>query len=191
MTQAVDIAMKAGERTKRTKRTGKKRFNTVLLIMPLFGFAFLLVFNYLPMFGIVVAFKDMDRVLNITRALSTKPFIGLANFHAFLNDKEFMNIMMNTLGMNVLQLIIGFPAPIVFALLLNEVIHTDFKKIVQTITIQDPASYTWGQLPVTLRFSTIMKFVDESFILITDPGWAPVWIGNAADPQHATNCHPF
>jgi putative aldouronate transport system permease protein len=110
--------------------------------MAMLGVAFLIVFNYLPMLGIVVAFKDMDRVLNITRALTVKPFVGFENFKAFLNDKEFMNIMMNTLGMNLLQLIIGFPAPIIFALLVNEVIHTEFKKMVQTITYM-PYFISW------------------------------------------------
>jgi len=112
----------------------RKQFNTSIFIMALCGVIFLIVFNYLPMIGIVVAFKDMDRVLNITKALVDKPFIGLDNFKAFLQDKEFINIMLNTLGMNLLQLIIGFPAPIIFALLLNEVIHTRIKKTVQTIT---------------------------------------------------------
>jgi putative aldouronate transport system permease protein len=139
MTQTIGFAMKEGGRT---KKTGRKRFNTPLFIMAMLGVAFLMVFNYLPMFGIVVAFKDMDRVLNITKALVEKPFVGLDNFTAFLNDKEFINIMMNTLGMNFLQLIIGFPAPIIFALLLNEVIHTKFKKMVQTITYM-PYFISW------------------------------------------------
>ena len=139
MTEAIDFAMKEGERT---KKTGRKKFNTPLFIMAMLGVVFLMVFNYLPMFGIVVAFKDMDRVLNITKALAEKPFVGFDNFTAFLNDKEFINIMMNTLGMNFLQLIIGFPAPIIFALLLNEVIHTKFKKMVQTITYM-PYFISW------------------------------------------------
>lgn len=133
MTQTIGFA---------TKKAGRKRFNTPLFIMAMLGVVFLMVFNYLPMFGIIVAFKDMDRVLNITKALVEKPFVGLDNFRAFLNDKEFINIMMNTLGMNLLQLIIGFPAPIIFALLLNEVIHTKFKKMVQTITYM-PYFLSW------------------------------------------------
>ena len=139
MTQTIGFALKKGERT---KKTGSKRFNAPLFIMAMLGVVFLVVFNYLPMFGIVVAFKDMDRVLNITKALVEKPFVGFDNFTAFLNDKEFINIMMNTLGMNFLQLIIGFPAPILFALLLNEVIHSKFKKIVQTITYM-PYFLSW------------------------------------------------
>lgn len=139
MTRAVNFAVKEAERT---KKTGRKRFNTPLFLMAMLGVVFLMVFNYLPMFGIVVAFKDMDRVLNITKALAEKPFVGFDNFTAFLNDKEFINIMMNTLGMNFLQLMIGFPAPIIFALLLNEVIHAKFKKMVQTITYM-PYFISW------------------------------------------------
>lgn len=139
MTQTIGFAMKKAERT---KKTGRKRFNTPLFLMAMLGVVFLMVFNYLPMFGIVVALKDMDRVLNITKALVEKPFVGFDNFTAFLNDKEFINIMMNTLGMNFLQLIIGFPAPIIFALLLNEVIHAKFKKMVQTITYM-PYFISW------------------------------------------------
>jgi len=120
----------------------RKKFNTSIFIMALCGVVFLIVFNYLPMIGIVVAFKDMDRVLNITKALAEKPFVGLDNFQAFLQDKEFINIMLNTLGMNILQLVIGFPAPIIFALLLNEVIHTRIKKAVQTITYM-PYFISW------------------------------------------------
>jgi putative aldouronate transport system permease protein len=139
MAQAARIA---GNAAKRVKLHRKKRFNTTLFVMAMSGVVFLLVFNYLPMLGIVVAFKDMDRVLNITRALTTRPFVGFENFTAFLNDREFINIMMNTLGMNLLQLVIGFPAPIVFALLLNEVIHSDFKRMVQTITFM-PYFISW------------------------------------------------
>jgi putative aldouronate transport system permease protein len=139
MTEAIKVAEGSTERIQVNK---KKRFNTTLFLMAMLGVVFLLVFNYLPMFGIVVAFKDMDRVLNITKALATKPFVGFENFNAFLNDKEFINIMMNTLGMNLLQLVIGFPAPIVFALLLNEVIHPGFKKTVQTITYM-PYFISW------------------------------------------------
>ena len=60
-------------------------------------------------------------------------------------------------------------------------VPVDLSPILTDPILQDPASYTWGQLPVTVRFSTMMKFADEPFILITDPGWAPIWIGNSAD----------
>jgi putative aldouronate transport system permease protein len=86
------------------------------------------------MFGIVIGFKDMDYVLNIKKALKTSDFVGVENFIAFLKDKEFSNIMINTLGLNILQLVITFPIPIIFAILLNEVKLPKFKGAVQTIT---------------------------------------------------------
>ncbi len=112
----------------------RKKINYTLLYMALLGFIFLLVFNYLPMFGIIIGFKDMDYALNIKRALGTSEFVGLKNFTAFLRDREFMDIMVNTLGLNLLQLVITFPAPVLFAVLLNEIKLPRFKKSVQTIT---------------------------------------------------------
>ncbi len=125
-----------------TMTKGKRRFNTQVFVMAMMGVVFLLIFSYLPMFGIVIAFKDMDGALNVMKALVEEEFVGFENFQAFLNDKEFINIMLNTIGMNLLQLIIGFPAPIIFALLLNEVMHIRFKKIVQTITYM-PYFISW------------------------------------------------
>lgn len=102
--------------------------------MAMLGVVFLIVFNYLPMFGIVIAFKDMDYVLNINRALKGADFTGLESFQAFLNDRDFKNIMINTLGLNVLQLVITFPVPVVFAIMLNELRSKRLRKSVQTIT---------------------------------------------------------
>ncbi len=112
----------------------RKKINYTLLCMALSGLIFLILFNYLPMFGIVIGFKDMDYVLNIKKALKTSEFVGLQNFVAFLKDKEFMNIMINTLGLNLLQLLITFPVPVLFAILLNELKLPRFKKTVQTVT---------------------------------------------------------
>jgi putative aldouronate transport system permease protein len=86
------------------------------------------------MFGIVIGFKDMDYVLNIKKALKSSDFVGFLNFVAFFKDNEFNNIMINTLGLNLLQLVITFPIPIIFAILLNEVKLPKFKGAVQTIT---------------------------------------------------------
>lgn len=117
-----------------TATKSRTKINWIVFLMAMMGVVFLLIFNYIPMFGIIIAFKEMDGVINITKALLTQPFVGFHNFTAFLKDSQFIDIMANTLGMNVLQLIIGFPAPVIFALLLNEVRHLAFKKTVQTIT---------------------------------------------------------
>lgn len=112
----------------------KRRINYAVFFMAMLGVVFLLVFNYIPMAGVLIAFKDMDRVLNIAKALVEKPLVGFTNFTAFLKDRAFIDIMLNTVGMNLMSLIIGFPAPIILALLLNEVRHDRLKKTVQTVT---------------------------------------------------------
>ena len=98
------------------------------------GFVFLLVFNYAPMFGIALAFKKGDYVIDIKDAIFNSDRAGLENFAKFLTDPEFKDVVINTLGMNVLSLIITFPAPIIFALLINEVKNKAFKRVTQTVS---------------------------------------------------------
>ena len=103
------------------------------------GVIWMLVFNYAPMYGIITGFKKNYK---ITEKLFSLKFLaspwadnhGFQHFIAFLRDPEFANILMNTLGLSVLKLAIGFPLPIVFALLLNEVRNAKFKRYVQTIS---------------------------------------------------------
>lgn len=98
--------------------------------MALLGVIWMLVFNYIPMGGIVIAFKKFK----ITRTIAEAPWVGLQYFKEFFMDDNFLNIMQNTLGISLLKLFIGFPLPIIFALLLNEIRHVKFKKIAQTIS---------------------------------------------------------
>ena len=102
--------------------------------MAIAGILFLIVFAYIPMFGVIIAFKNLDYKVNFFVALREQPWVGLRFFKAFVTDREFGLVMRNTLVLNLLQLLINFPAPIIFAILLNEVRHLRFKKIVQTVT---------------------------------------------------------
>lgn len=123
------------------KKTFAQRFREekYLQFMALCGVAWMLVFNYAPMYGILIAFKKNFR---ITVPLFSKAFLtsewaasgGFQHFINFFKDEEFGAIMTNTLGISVLKLCINFPLPIVFALLLNEVRNQRFKKAVQTIS---------------------------------------------------------
>lgn len=123
-------ALQQGQAPKRRRL----RFNWQVFLMAMAGVVFLLVFAYLPMSGIVIAFKDLDYALNVMKALIQKPLVGFKNFNIFLTDPQFKDIMLNTLGLNILQLVITFPAPIIFALLLNEVSNAKFKRTIQTVT---------------------------------------------------------
>jgi len=90
----------------------------------------MIIFNYLPMYGIIIAFKNY----NILKPISAAPWAGLEHFREFFTDGSFVRVMRNTLGINGLRLLIGFPLPILFAILLNELRGTAFKRAVQTIS---------------------------------------------------------
>lgn len=118
-----------------------------LQFMALCGVVWMLIFNYAPMYGILIAFK---KNYFITTPLFSKKFLtspwaahhGFQQFITLFQDEEFWNIMVNTLGISVLKLLINFPLPIVFALLLNEVKNPHFKKMVQTISYM-PHFLSW------------------------------------------------
>jgi putative aldouronate transport system permease protein len=90
----------------------------------------LLVFHYLPLYGIVLAFQDF----NVFSGISGSPWVGFKHFLVFLNDPSYWRVMRNTVVINIYSLIFGFPFPIAFALLLNEIRAKWFKKITQTIS---------------------------------------------------------
>ncbi|HOK00073.1 MAG TPA: ABC transporter permease subunit [Termitinemataceae bacterium] len=123
------------------KRTWWSKFKEqrYLQVMALLGVLWMLIFNYAPMYGILVAFK---RNYRITESLFSWNFLqspwasnyGFQHFINFIKDPEFLNILTNTLGISILKLLIGFPLPIIFALLLNELRSPRFKRWVQTIS---------------------------------------------------------
>jgi len=99
-----------------------------LFILP--GLGILLVFNYLPLYGITIAFKDFNPIAGIWDST----WVGLKHFQRLWSSMFFWRVLKNTLVINLLQLTFGFPAPIILALLINEVRHRAFKRTVQTIT---------------------------------------------------------
>lgn len=99
-----------------------------LFILP--GLVVLLVFNYLPIYGISIAFKDFNPMFGIMGSR----WVGLRHFERLWGSMFFWRVLRNTLVINLMQLAFGFPAPIVLALLINEVRHRAFKRAVQTIT---------------------------------------------------------
>ncbi len=110
------------------KRLLLRQWDLQLMVIP--ALIFIFIFSYVPMYGIVIAFKDYD----IFQGLNASPWVGLDNFKEFLRAEEFRTVMRNTLAISFLKLVIGFPAPILLALMLNEVRIPIFKRIVQTIS---------------------------------------------------------
>jgi len=113
------------------KRLGKcivSNKDLYLMILPVL--AFYIIFHYVPMYGVVIAFKNFTPGLGIMDS----PWVGMQNFAEFFTGMYFFRIVKNTLIISVTSIIVGFPAPIIFALLLNELRNQRFKKLVQTVT---------------------------------------------------------
>lgn len=109
-----------------------------LLFLPL---AYLLIFKYIPMIYIQIAFKKYS----IVKSVWTLPLAGNHGFEYFIKafkNPDFINALRNTLMLNLLDLVAGFPAPIIFALILNELCFKRFKKAVQTIAYM-PHFLSW------------------------------------------------
>ena len=91
---------------------------------------YVLIFNYVPMFGLVISFQDYS----LTRGVLGSKWIGLKNFEDFFSSMYFGRTLGNTLILSGLDLLVCFPAPIILALMLNEVSHLRFKKVIQTVS---------------------------------------------------------
>lgn len=95
------------------------------------GIIYLVVFNVIPMFGLIMGFKDYDISMGI-RGIFTSEWVGLKYFKEFVTDYKFANLLKNTIGISVMKLIFSFPLPILFAVMLNEIRSVKFKRVVQT-----------------------------------------------------------
>ena len=104
--------------------------NRYLYLLALPVLAFYIIFRYAPMYGIIIAFKNFNPRLGI---IGSK-WIGFKNFTDFFSGVYFLRVVGNTLMINLLGLLFGFPVPLLLALMINEVRHLQFKKLVQTIT---------------------------------------------------------
>jgi putative aldouronate transport system permease protein len=106
----------------------KRNKHLYFMLVPVL--AWYMVFAYIPMYGLVLAFQDYS----FSKGFFGSEFIGLAHFETLFGDRTFRNAFFNTLEINALRIVFGFPLPILFALLLNEVYRKTFKRIVQTVT---------------------------------------------------------
>lgn len=128
------MIIKTEANTKRPKHKSKlneflKQIEIQTMVLP--GIIFLFIFSYIPMYGILMAFKKFNLANPV---ILTAPWAGLKYFKEFFMDENFFRIMKNTLGMNLIKLAISFPITIIFALFLNELTGKLFKKIIQTIS---------------------------------------------------------
>lgn len=112
----------------RVKKDLKRYWMAYLLVTPVV--LYYLIFQYKPMYGVIIAFKDFTPIKGIWGS----EWVGLQHFKTFISSYYFGRLVRNTLTISFTSLIFGFPAPIIFALLLNEIRNSKFKKVVQTIS---------------------------------------------------------
>ena len=112
--------------------------DTPLYLMLLPAIAFFLVFHYQPMYGLIIAFQKYS----IRRGVFGSPFVGLENFNRIIANPDFLQAFKNTFVISLMKISVGFPAAIIFALLLNEITHIRFKRVVQTLSYM-PHFISW------------------------------------------------
>jgi len=114
----------------------KKYKYLYLLLLP--GFVWYLIYKYLPMYGLIIAFKDF----NFSKGILGSPWVGLKHFKFLFSYPDFYRILKNTILLNVYELLFAFPASIILALLLNEIRNMVFKRSIQTI-VYFPHFLSW------------------------------------------------
>jgi putative aldouronate transport system permease protein len=105
-----------------------RNYDLYLLLLP--TLAYFIIFHYLPMYGLQIAFKNFNPV----KGIMGSAWVGFDNFERFFESYQLVTIIRNTLGISIYELLVAFPAPIILALMINQLTSERFKRFVQTIT---------------------------------------------------------
>ena len=114
-------------------RNGYFKKNLILYILILPGIMYYIIFHYVPMFGIIIAFKNYQPFMGLEGIFSSE-WVGLNHFIRFFNSIFSFQLISNTFLISLYKIIWGFPAPIILALMLNEINARSFKRTIQTIS---------------------------------------------------------
>lgn len=107
----------------------RKEYMLYLMILP--GLIYIIIFKYVPMYGVMIAFKDYK----VTSTFFDAPWVGFENFVNLFSRSAFIRALRNNILISVYKLIFGFPFPIILSLLINEIRKSKIKKFVQTAVI--------------------------------------------------------
>ena len=145
-----------------------------MLLLP--ALIFLIVFSYMPIYGIVIAFKDFAP----RKGILGSDWAGLEYFEKIVRDRYFWQSFRNTIIISFLKILFGFPAPIILAILLNEIRSVKMKKIFQTITYM-PHFLSWVVLAGILtellspNRGAVNKILElfgmDAIFFLADPKW--------------------
>ena len=139
----------------RTKfRKVLSNYELYLFVLP--ALLVIVIFHYIPMYGIQIAFKDFIA----TKGITGSPWAGFKHFERFFSSYYFTNVITNTLRISVYAMIVAFPIPIILALLLNEVKSRYYKRLVQTVT------YAPHFISMVVMAGIIISFLSPSSGLI-------------------------
>ena len=165
----------------RAQKDMRKNWSLYLLVLPVI--LFYVLFSYKPLYGALIAFKDYSP----GRGFSGSPWAGFGHFIRFFQSPYFFRLLRNTFLISFYGLVFGFPAPIILALLLNEVRHSGYKRAVQTITylphfvsmIVIAGMITDFSLSTGLFNDIIAFFGGQRFPLLQQPGlYRPIYIAS-------------
>ena len=151
------------------KRAKWRRNNVEVFIMALCGVLFLAVFSYAPMFGLTLAFKNADNTLDVFSAMFHSEWAdmgGFYHFYRFITDPDFKDVILNTLGFNLLNLAITMPIPVLLAVMFSEMKNQKLSKGIQFFMF----------LP---HFISIVVFVGIVYSLVDDGYGGGVGVVNA------------
>lgn len=196
-------------------RSGISRYfnrNWDLYLMSLPGILYLIVYKFIPIYGLTLAFKDFNLFLGngVVDSVIKSPWVGWRHFERIFHSNDFIQIITNTLLISVYKIVFLFPMPILLALLLNEVRRQWFKRTIQTL-VYLPHFLSWvvifglfysllgsygivNQMLGALGVEPVRFFTDESIfrsLLVASDGWKEVgWSAiiflaamTAIDPQ--------
>lgn len=158
----------------------KVKKQKLLLVMLVPGLVLTFIFKYIPMYGVLIAFKDY----NPLRGILGSPWIGFSEFEKFLSSPNFMNLLMNTLKLSVYGLLLGFLPPIILAIMLNQLLSEKAKKRIQLvlyapnfISVVVIVGMIFLFFSVDGPVNHILGFFGIKASFLTDPDWfRPLYI---------------
>ena len=137
----------------------KKNYAVYFMVLPLV--LYYIVFSYLPMYGILIAFKDYSPFTGVWES----EWVGLKYFRMFFESEYSWKIIRNTLVINLYTLVLGFPAPIIFSLLLNEIRSSRYKKTIQTVTYMPHFISIMVVSSMIISFCSEKSFINDIIVL--------------------------
>jgi len=147
---ATEVKTFEGQRTRWTavRKSLRKNWDLYVLVAPVI--VYFIVFDYYPMYGVQIAFKNFIA----TKGIWGSDWAGFVHFERFFNSYYFWRLIKNTLGISLYSLVVGFPVPLILALMINEVGNRTFKRFVQTVT------YAPHFLSTVVMVGLILIFLD-------------------------------